>query len=111
MLRLFTLAILSFVLSSCIILQTDEESGRVVTGGGNVVPNSGSYTYVCRGGRLSVTYQGNQVQIFYDGANRFLTLNRSAPRYYYTDGIYGWEISGRQATLFVRGAAVDSCSY
>lgn len=76
-----------------------------------VIPNpglSGSYTYFCRGGRLSVTYSGNQVRIFYDGADRILSLVRA---YTYSGGIYSWQVDGRSGTLYVNGQFADTCSY
>lgn len=76
-----------------------------------VIPNpglNGSYTYFCRGGRLSVTYSGGQVRIFYDGANRLLNL--TSPNTY-TGGPYTWRVNGRNGTLYINGQLADSCSY
>ncbi|MDX2005056.1 MAG: PEGA domain-containing protein [Meiothermus sp.] len=81
-----------------------------------VVPNpgpdapSGAFTYFCTGGRLSVTYRGNQVTIFYDGANRLLNLTRNNPTFLYTDGTYTWDVSGNQGRLSVRGQLADTCT-
>jgi len=59
-----------------------------------------------------VTYlENNQVRIFYDGANRVLTLTDTRPRFVYTDGIYTWQAAGREGTLLVRGQVADTCSY
>lgn len=70
----------------------------------------GSFTYFCRGGRLSVTYQGNQVRIFYDGANQILTIVRSGPSYLYSNGSLNWEASGNSGTLSRDGQILDTCN-
>ncbi|WP_119358662.1 hypothetical protein [Meiothermus granaticius] len=108
MIRMLGLLSLVLLLPSCLILTDDGVSSATVV----PPPSSGSFTYMCRGGRLSVSYLGNnQVSIFYNGANHTLTLTRTSPRYAYTDGTYTWEASGRSATLFVRGTMADTCSY
>ncbi|MBF6596195.1 MAG: hypothetical protein IVW51_17350 [Thermaceae bacterium] len=108
MMRFLGLLSLAFLLPSCLILTDDGVSSTTIT----PPPASGAYTYVCRGGRLSVSYLGNnQVSIFYDGADRLLTLTRTTPRYTYSNGTYAWEASGRSGTLYVRGQVADSCSY
>ncbi|ADH62058.1 hypothetical protein Mesil_0113 [Allomeiothermus silvanus DSM 9946] len=106
--RITALLLLSVLLSSCLVIRPqDDTPTQVVT-----VPGPGVYTYFCRGGRLSVTYlENNQVRIFYDGANRVLTLTDTRPRFVYTDGIYTWQAAGREGTLLVRGQVADTCSY
>lgn len=108
MTRMLGLTALMFLLPSCFILTDDSASSASV----GPPPASGAFTYICRGGRLSVSYLGNnQVSIFYDGANRLLTQTQSAPRYTYTNGTYTWEAGGRSGSLFVRGQLADTCSY
>ncbi|MER3480227.1 MAG: PEGA domain-containing protein [Meiothermus sp.] len=82
-----------------------------------IVPNplppglTGSYTYYCRGGRLSVTYSSNQVRIFYDGAFRVLNLiQQNDGRYVYSGGPYRWEAQGQQGTLYVNDQLADTCN-
>lgn len=74
-------------------------------------PPTGQLVYVCRGGRLVVNYSGNQVSIFYDGANRVLNLVRTNPNLVYENAPYTWEISGRSGRISVNGQLADTCQY
>ncbi|MDX2005058.1 MAG: hypothetical protein SFU83_07245 [Meiothermus sp.] len=117
MLRTLSLLVLIPILASCVLLVDDDPrrpQGTIQpsnTAPAAVAPTSGSFTYVCRGGRLAVTYTANAVTVFYDGANRNLTQTRSNPTSIYTDGTYTWEAEGRAGRLSVRGVLADTCNY
>lgn len=115
--RALIAAVLSVLLSSCVLLLDDqtEVKGKPAGGGPSTstvtAPPNGQVIYVCKGGRLVVTYAPSQATVFYDGANRVLSLTRTSPKYTYTDGIYTWEAAGREGNISVRGQLADTCSY
>jgi membrane-bound inhibitor of C-type lysozyme len=104
--RLLVFMGLASLLSSCVLLVEDEPTALSAP-----PPSQGQFIYTCQGGRLAVTYAGSQVTVFYDGANRTLTLRDTTPRYRYSDGVYTWEASGRSGSIFVSGRLADRCSY
>ncbi len=104
--RLFTLALLAALLSSCILLVDDTPpapKGPTVVPVPNTqtvvaVPAPGSYTYTCTGGRLVVKYvDNNSVQVFYDNAFQNLNLSSNSSSRVYSGGGFVWTLdsSGR----------------